>query len=40
MLITTFPGAAHLNATNSGTFALTRTPMRPSTNEVQLVSAP
>jgi hypothetical protein len=39
-LITTFPAATHLNATNRGTFVLSRTPVRPSTNEVQLVSAP
>jgi hypothetical protein len=39
-LITTVPAATHLNATNHGTFVLSKSPVRPSTNEVQLVSVP
>jgi hypothetical protein len=39
-LITTVPGATHLNATNAGTFILTKSPIRPSTNEVNLVNVP
>lgn len=39
-LITTVPAAMHLNATNHGAFVLSKLPVRPSTNEIQLVQAP
>jgi hypothetical protein len=39
-LITTVPGRDYLNHTNRGTFVLLKSPVRPSTNEVELVSQP
>jgi hypothetical protein len=39
-LITTIPGREYLNNTNRGTFVLLKSPVRPSTNEVELVAKP
>ena len=39
-LITTIPGREYLNNTNRGTFVLLKSPVKPSTNEVQLVAQP
>jgi hypothetical protein len=39
-LVTQVPGKPFLNTTNHGTFVLIKPPVAPSTNEVQLVTAP
>jgi hypothetical protein len=39
-LVTTVPGREYLNNTNRGTFVLLKSPVKPSTNEVQLVAQP
>ena len=39
-LITDVQGLSHLNTTNQGTFVLSRPPVAPSTNQVELVAVP
>lgn len=39
-LISVVPAKPHLNTTNFGTFLLLKPPVKPSTNQVELVSAP
>lgn len=39
-LVITVPSAPHLGTTNKGTFLLTKPPVGPATNEVQLVTIP
>ena len=39
-LISVVPARPHLNTTNVGTFLLLKPPVKPSTNQVELVSAP